>query len=70
MCLILDNYDYLDEGLKTRQLSAEVLNQLRHIIQHREYIIALLSGRRWPADLSGAPWTDYLINARMVEAGV
>lgn len=67
--LILDNYDQLDEGLKTRRLSAEVLNQLRHIIQHREYIVVLLSGRRRPAELTGAVWTDYLINARMVETG-
>lgn len=32
MLLILDNHDQFDEGLKMRRLSAEVLNQLRHII--------------------------------------
>ena len=69
VCLILDNYDQLDEGLKAGRLSAEVLNQLRHIIQHREYIVVLLSGHQRPDELSGAPWTDYLINVRMVEAG-
>ena len=67
--LILDNYDQLDEGLKTRRLSAEVLNQLRHIIQHRQYITVLLSGRQRPEELSGAPWMDYLIDVRMVETG-
>lgn len=67
--LILDNYDQLDEGLKTGRLSAEVLNQLRHIIQLRQYIAVLLSGIRAPMELSGAAWTDYLINVRMVEAG-
>ena len=67
--LILDNYDQLDEGLQTGRLSAEILNQLRHIIQHREYIAVLLSGTRAPMELSGAAWTDYLINVWMVEAG-
>lgn len=69
VCLILDNYDQLDEGLQTGALSAEILNQLRHIIQHRAYIVVLLSGRRAPMELSGAAWTDYLINVWMVEAG-
>ena len=69
VCLILDNYDQLDEGLKTGRLSAEVLNQLRHLIQYRQYITVLLSGRQRPEELSGAAWTDYLINVRMVEAG-
>ena len=63
MFLILDNYDQLDEGLQTGRLSAEVLNQLRHIIQHRQYITVLLSGRRRPEELSGATWWDYLIRA-------
>ena len=67
MFLILDNYDQLDEGLKTGRLSAAVLNELRHIIQHREYIVVLLSGRQQPAELTGAVWTDCLINVRMVE---
>ena len=67
--LILDNYDQLDEGLQTRRLSAAVLNQLRHIIQHRAYMVVLLSGRRPPWELAGAVWTDYLMNVRMVEVG-
>ena len=67
--LILNDYDQLDEGVQTGKLSAAILNQLRHIIQHREYIAVLLSGSRPPWDLAGAVWTDYLINVRMVEAG-
>ena len=66
--LILNDYDQLDEGVQTGRLSAAILNQLRHIIQHREYIAVLLSGRRPPWELAGATWTDYLINVRMVEA--
>ena len=66
--LILSDYDQLDEGVQTGQLSAAILNQLRHIIQHREYIAVLLSGSRPPGELGGAVWTDYLINVRMVEA--
>lgn len=69
VCLILDNYDQLDEGLQTGRLSAEILNQLRHIIQNRAYIVVLLSGSRAPMELSGAVWPDYLINVWMVEAG-
>jgi len=67
--LILNDYDQLDEGLQTGRLSVEILNQLRHIIQHREYIAVLLSGSRPPRELAGAAWTDYLINVRMMEAG-
>ena len=67
--LILDNYDQLDEGLQTGGLSAKVLNQLRHIIQHRQYITVMLSGRRRPGELSGATGWDYLINVRTVEVG-
>ena len=69
VCLLLDHYDQLDEGLQTRRLSATILSQLRQTIQHREYITVLLSGRQQPGELSGAPWPDYLINVRMVEAG-
>ena len=67
--LILDNYDQLDEGLKSGALSTRVLDQLRHIIQHRQYIAVLLSGRRAPMELDGAVWTDYLINVWTVETG-
>ena len=67
--LILNDYDQLDEGVQTGRLSAAILNQLRHIIQHRESIAVLLSGRRPPGELAGAVWTDYLINVRMVEVG-
>ena len=67
--LILNDYDQLDEGVQTGRLSAAILNQLRHIIQHRESIAVLLSGSRPPWELGGAVWTDYLINVQMVEAG-
>ena len=67
--LILNDYDQLDEGVQTGRLSAADLNQLRHIIQHREYIAVLLSSSRPPWELAGAVWTDYLINVRMVETG-
>ena len=70
VCLLLDNYDQLDEGFQTGRLSAGVLKQLRHIIQHRQYITLLLSGRRRPDELSGAFWAGYLINVQMVETGV
>ena len=67
--LILNDYDQLDEGLKTGAISVEILNEVRHIIQHREYIAVLLAGHRPPWELGGAAWTDYLINVWMVEAG-
>lgn len=37
--------------------------------QHRDILAVLLSGRRPPWELSGAPWMDYLISVRMAEVG-
>ena len=65
--LMLNEYDRLDAALTAGTLTTKVLDELRHIIQHREYIAVLLSGSRPPWELSGAAWTDYLINVRTVE---
>lgn len=65
--LTLDEYERLEEGLKTSKLSIEILNQLRHIVQHREGMTVLFSGSHRFEELHGIPWSDYLINAKTLE---
>ena len=64
--LILSEYDQFDQGFESGRLSVEILNTLRHIIQHRN-IPVCLAGSQPPRALVGADWTDYLINVRALE---
>ena len=65
--LIFDEYEKLEEGLKTGKLTTEVLNQLRNIVQHREGIVVLFSGSHRFAELHTINWSDYLINVKTLE---
>ena len=65
--LTLDEYERLEEGLKTGDLSIKILNQLRHTVQHREGITVLFSGSHRFEELHGIAWSDYLINVKTLE---
>jgi len=65
--LTLDEYERFEEGLKTGDLSTKILNQLRHIVQHREGITVLFSGSHRFEELHGIAWSDYLINVKTLE---
>ena len=65
--LTFDEYERLEEGLKTDKLSTEILNQLRHITQHRRGITVLFSGSHRFEELHEISWSGYLINAKTVE---
>lgn len=65
--LTFDEYERLEEGLKAGKLSTAILDQLRHIAQHREDITVLFSGSHRFEELRGIAWSDYLINAETLE---
>lgn len=65
--LTFDEYERLEGGLKTDRLTTAILDQLRHIVQHREGITVLFSGSHRFEELHGIAWSDYLINVKTLE---
>ena len=64
-----DEYEQLEKRLQKNTLTEEILNQIRHVIQHRAGIAVLLSGSHRFDDLSVVNWADYLINTKVVKLG-
>ena len=65
--LTFDEYERLEEGLKAGRLTTAILDQLRHIVQHRRNITVLFSGSHRFEELHGIAWSDYLINVKTLE---
>lgn len=65
--LTFDEYEKLGEGIHDAKITIELLNQIRHIIQHREYIAMLFSGSHRFEEMQIVNWSDYLINVKMLE---
>jgi len=42
--LTFDEYERMEEGVRTGSITREVFNQLRHLVQHRERLVVLFSG--------------------------
>ncbi|MGH8564079.1 MAG: AAA family ATPase [Gammaproteobacteria bacterium] len=65
--LSFDEYERLEEGIRSEKISLEVFNQLRNLVQHREQLVVLISGSHRFEELRGVNWSDYLINAKTLE---
>ena len=66
--LALDEYEKLEESILRGNLSIEILDQLRNIIQHRKHFVVLITGSKELNELE-LNWSDYLISARTIKLG-
>jgi hypothetical protein len=66
--LALDEYEKLEESILRGNLSIEILDQLRNIIQHRKLFVVLITGSKELNELE-LNWSDYLISARTIKLG-
>ncbi len=64
LLLCLDEYEYLQRTLEAGW-GAEVLDVLRHALQHRPRLILMFTGAHTFAEL-GPAWTSRFINARRI----
>jgi len=64
MLFCFDEYEALGEG---RQVSKDVLNQIRNIVQHRKRIAVLFSGGHQFSEIRAIAWSSYLINVKTLE---
>jgi hypothetical protein len=65
--LTFDEYEKLEEGVASAKISADVFNQFRNIVQHRERIVVLFSGSHRFEEMRRVNWADYLINVKTLE---
>jgi len=66
--LTLDEYEKIEESILRGVLSIDILNQLRNIIQHRNYFVVLITGSKELRELK-LNWADYLISAKTLKLG-
>jgi uncharacterized protein len=67
LLLTFDEYERMEEGVRTGSITREVFNQLRHIVQHRERLVVLFSGSHRFEEARTVNWADYLINVKTLE---
>ena len=66
--ICFDEYEKIEECILKGSLTTAVLDQLRNIIQHREYFVILISGSNELRELQ-LSWSGYLINTKMIKIG-
>lgn len=65
--LTFDEYEKLKSDFEGSNISHEVFNQLRNIVQHREQTVVLFSGSHRFEEMEKINWSDYLINTKTLE---
>ena len=65
--LALDEYENIDEKIGEGVFSKDLLAMVRTSIQSHRQITWVLSGSHEINELKNAPWSSYLVSARMVE---
>ena len=66
--LALDEYEKLEEAIRTGRLEVRVLDVLRHLLQHRQGWLLLFSGR-YTFEALPVHWSDRFINMRALPVG-
>ena len=66
LLLCLDEFERLEASIREGRLPKEIMDQLRHIIQHHPRVVVLVSGSHRP-DAMELNWPDVLISTRLVE---
>jgi len=65
--ITFDEYERMEAGIEGGRITSEVLNQLRHLVQHRQSLVLLFSGSHRFEELKSVNWADYLINTKTLE---
>jgi len=65
--ITFDEYERMEAGIEGGRITTEVLNQLRHLVQHRQSLVLLFSGSHRFEELKTVKWADYLINTKTLE---
>ncbi len=68
LLIAVDEYENIDRKLSENVFPPELLDVVRESIQEHRRLIWLFAGSHEISELSGAPWTSYLVSARTVEA--
>lgn len=67
LLLSIDEYEGLDWKIGEKVLSEDLLVTLRESIQTHRHLIWVFAGSHQIEDLPNAPWTSYLLSARLIE---
>ncbi len=65
LLLCLDEYERLEQSIIEGRLSPDLMDEMRHIIQHHPAIPLLFSGSHRPDEMS-LNWPDTLISSRLI----
>lgn len=70
LVLAIDEYEMLDRKIGEGVFTTDLLDTLRESIQSHRNITWILAGSHQITELPNAPWTSYLVSARLVEVPV
>ena len=65
LLLCLDEFERLEGSIREGKLPVELMDQIRHIIQHHAQIVLLFAGSHRPDEME-LNWPDALISTRLV----
>ncbi len=67
--LCLDEYERLDRAYAQGRITDDLLNQLRHYLQHETRLAFLFAGSHRMTERRAIRWSDYLINVKTIKLG-
>jgi len=67
--LCLDEYERLDRAYEQGRITDDLLDQLRHYIQHEPRLAFLFAGAHRMTERRAIRWSDYLINVKTIKLG-
>ena len=65
--LCLDEYERLDRAYEQGRITEDLLDQLRHYIQHETRLAFLFAGAHRMTERRAIRWSDYLINVKTIK---
>jgi hypothetical protein len=65
LLLCLDEFERLEASIRAGKLPEELMDQIRHTIQHHSQIVLLFAGSHRPDEME-LNWSDTLISSRLV----
>jgi uncharacterized protein len=68
LLLCLDEFERLEASIREQRLPSELMDEIRHIIQHHPRIVLLFAGSHRPDELD-LNWPDTLISTKLIRVG-
>lgn len=66
LLLCLDEFERLETSIREDKLPRELMDQIRHLIQHHPRVVVLVSGSHRPDEME-LNWSDTLISTKLIE---